>query len=54
MTNDVQTAVRLPSEVLQAVDELAKKLSSPGIRIARASVLRMLIVEGVKLRTKGR
>ena len=47
MTNDVQTGVRLPSTVLKDVDELAKKMSRPGAKVTRASVIRMLVIRGV-------
>ena len=45
--NDVQTVVRLPSSMLRELDTLAEKMSEPGIRITRASVIRMLILRGM-------
>jgi len=49
MTNDVQTAVRLPASVLRAVDRMARDMTrSGGIKVTRAALIRMMIVQGVK------
>lgn len=47
MTNDVQVVVRLPSSVVQELDALAEKLSKPGLKVTRATVLRMLAIQGL-------
>lgn len=43
----IQTAIRLPESLLKRIDRLAKGMSTPGIRITRADVLRRIAVEGV-------
>jgi len=54
MTNDAQTAIRIPSAVLRAVDALARRLSRPGLRITRATMIRMLVIQGVQRERKRR
>ncbi len=48
VVNDAQILIRLPSDVIDKLDELAAQMSRPGMKIARASVVRMLIVQGLE------
>lgn len=47
--SDVQVAVRLTAEIVAKLDAEAAKISAmnPGIRVTRASVLRMLALRGL-------
>jgi hypothetical protein len=45
----VQTAIRLPEVLLVRVDELAVRMSQPGMRVTRAEVLRLAAFKGVEL-----
>jgi hypothetical protein len=47
MTNDAQLLVRLPSSVLEDLDALADKLARPGVRMGRATIVRMLVMKGL-------
>lgn len=48
-TNDKQTAIRLPSELLERVDRLAAQWQAerPGQRVARSDVLRVLLLQAL-------
>lgn len=50
-TNDKQTAIRLPSELLDRIDRLAARWEAerPGQRVARSDVLRVLVLQGLDL-----
>lgn len=48
MTNDVQTAVRLPSSIVDELDAIALRMTrSTAVRVTRAAVIRMLVVRGI-------
>ena len=42
----LQIAVRLPFALVDRLDELAQKLSSPGLELGRADVVRMALERG--------
>ena len=44
--SDTTIHVRVPSDVVEHVDELARLLSLPGAARTRASVVRWLVTEG--------
>jgi len=44
----VQTAVKVPESLLERADEVATKMSQPGMRVTRAEVLRMAMFKGVE------
>lgn len=50
MTNDVQIAVRLPSDVVRKLDVIARAMSkeNPGVKVSRAAVVRMLAIRGIQ------
>ncbi|MFZ4580164.1 MAG: hypothetical protein ACOYOB_17400 [Myxococcota bacterium] len=49
MEHDAQFALRLPASVIERLDALAERLRQerPGLRMSRADVTRMLILEGL-------
>jgi predicted DNA-binding protein len=49
MENDAQFALRLPAEVIARLDALGARLRSqrPGLRLSRADVTRMLILDAL-------
>ena len=50
MANDRQVAFRLPSFLVDQIDEKAETWSArvPGIRVTRADVVRALLVQGLE------
>ena len=48
-TNDVQIAVRLPSDVVKKLDVIANAMSKerPGVKVSRAAVVRMMAIRGI-------
>lgn len=50
MSKDFQTAVRFPSEVVRRLDEIAEQmtLERPGVKVTRAAVIRMMVMEGLR------
>ncbi len=51
MANDRQVAFRLPSFLVDQIDEKAETWSArvPGIRVTRADVVRALLVQGLEV-----
>lgn len=49
MSSDIQIAVRLEPEIVSKLDALAEELTAqnPGIRVTRASALRMMALRGI-------
>lgn len=49
MTNDIQTAFRLPSALVERLDAYAERLRQnvPGVRISRADVVRLVLGRGL-------
>ena len=49
MEHNAQFALRLPASVIERLDALAERLrhERPGLRMSRADVTRMLIIEGL-------
>jgi predicted DNA-binding protein len=43
----LQTAVRLPQATVQRVDDLAKKMSQPGLNVSRSEALRVALHRGL-------
>jgi hypothetical protein len=43
----VQTAIRLGESVLKLADDIADRMSRPGLRLTRADLLRLAIHEGL-------
>lgn len=43
----VQTAIRLPEELIARFDALAVKMSAPGARMTRSEVIRLAAFEGI-------
>lgn len=46
MSNDVQTAIRMPSAWLKEAEDIAKLLSRPGIEVSRSEAFRAAIARG--------
>lgn len=49
MINDVQIVVRLPSDIVHKLDEIAKMMTkkTPGVKVSRAAVVRMMAIQGI-------
>lgn len=45
----VQTAIRLPAEMLERVDKIAERMSQQGLRVRRAEVIRLTIHKGISV-----
>lgn len=52
MTNDKQVLVRLPSAVVDELDEIADSLAHPGSRFPRAAVIRGMVVKALEERKR--
>jgi predicted DNA-binding protein len=52
--NDVQTAVRLPSEAIKRLDELTEKFAKEqiGLHVTRASLIRRFVLQGIEGETE--
>lgn len=52
--NDVQIAVRLPEAVVRKLDRIATQMTKekPGVRVTRAAVIRMLVMQGIDPRER--
>lgn len=51
---NVQTAIRLPTSLIDGVDEYAERLRrrTPGIKITRSDAVRMLLLRGLEEATR--
>jgi hypothetical protein len=49
----LQTAVRLSSEIVQRIDVLADRISQPGLTVSRSEALRYAILRGLEALEKG-
>jgi predicted DNA-binding protein len=47
VSKSVQVTIRLPKDVLEAIERLAKGLSRPGFVATRADALRAVIAKGI-------
>jgi len=48
MSKQVHTGIRLPENLIERIDKIAKRMSRPGIDVTRAEVLRLAATMGVE------